>query len=167
MLGLTCAEVGPALVTAGKLDGRATRDPAHVEERDRKRVPDAHQVREIHQRPDGRQLALLRQASQECLGRRAVLRRIDAEAAEHLSPGRQRVQLADGRLADARADRECVVVESCGESRRRRGVVDAGCVDDAADDRREALDDVGVLAEARHGSGDLAFRQPWRFQPVA
>ncbi len=56
------------------------------EDGDRKREPDAHQVREVHQRPDGRQPALLRQAPQECLGRRAVLRRLDAEAAEQLAP---------------------------------------------------------------------------------
>ena len=43
-----------------------------------------------------------------------------------------------------------LVVEGLGESRSRRVVVDAGCVDDAADDRRKALDDVRVITEASH-----------------
>jgi hypothetical protein len=54
-------------------------------------------------------------------------------------------------------------VEGGGESGRRRVVVDAGCVDDAADDRREALDDVLVLAEAGHETS-LAREAPCRAQ---
>jgi hypothetical protein len=50
-------------------------------------------------------------------------------------------------------------VKGCGESGRCRVVVDAGRVDDAADDGREALDDVRVIAEARHATS-LAHEAP-------
>jgi hypothetical protein len=133
-----------------KPDDRAARYPALIEHRDRKRVADADEVGEIHQGPDRRKLALLDQAPQERLGRRAVLRRIDAEAAEHPAPGRKRGQLAEGRAADPVVRHHGLAPHGCSESRWRWCIVDSGCKDDATDDRREARGDTRVIAEARH-----------------
>jgi len=56
-------------------------------------------AREIHEGVDRRQLTLLHQAAEKCLGRRAILGRVDAGPAEDPTPRRQRRELAHWRVA--------------------------------------------------------------------
>jgi hypothetical protein len=70
-------------------------------------------------------------------------------AAEHLAPGRERGQLAEGRLANPPADREGLVVEGCGERALTTSALSAELADipTASLYRHVArLVDAGVLA---------------------
>ena len=111
---------------------------AQVEDRDRQRAADADQVGEVHERADGRQIALLGEPPQERLRGRAVLRGIDPEAAEDAAPGRQRRQLGEWRLAEALADGQLLRLEGGREIGRCRGIAYVRGVDDAPDDTGEA-----------------------------
>ena len=150
VLGRTRTEVGPALVTTGEPHRRAAGYRAPVEDRDRERGADADQVGDIHEGVDGRQLGLLDEASQERLRGRAVLGRVDAEAAEDATPGSQRRELAERPVTEPLPHRRLLVTECSSECRRGGPVRDAARMEDPSDDRRERLDDLRVVPEERH-----------------
>ena len=76
-----------------------------VEHSDGQCITDADQVGEVHQRVDGREVALLDEPAQQRLGGASVLRGIDTESTKDTTPGGQRRQLTERRVADTFARR--------------------------------------------------------------
>ncbi len=152
-LALARAEVRERLGAGSETDGRPAGNRALVEHRDRQAVADRDEVADVDERVDRRDRALLGEAAQECLGGRAVGRRVDAEGSERTAPGGERRQLGEWRVPDPG---ECAFLlrpERRDERRRRGAVRYPFGVNDAAGDRGEAGGHVRVVRESsvRHG----------------
>src|SRR5204863_4503493 len=94
MVGCAAAEVAPAFVATGEPYGRRAGPGPLVESGDRQCPADADEIRKVGDGVDRRQLAAFRQAPEERLRRRAVLRWIDAERPKGASPRGKRRHLA-------------------------------------------------------------------------
>ena len=152
-LALARAEVRERLRARGGSDRRGAGDRALVEHRDRQAVADRDEVADVDERVDRRDRALLGETAQECLGGRAVGRRVDAEGSERTSPGGERRQLGEWRVPDPGQHACCSASERRDERRRRGAVRYPFGVNDAAGDRGEAGGHVRVVRESsvRHG----------------
>ena len=153
-LALARAEIRERLGPGGETDGRPAGHRALVEHRDRQAVADRDEVADVDERVDRRDRALLGEAAQECLGGRAVGRRVDAEGAERTAPRGERRQLGEWRVPDP-CQRGLLFGPERLDERRRRGAVRYPFgVNDAARHRGKAGGHVRVVREpiVRHGT---------------
>src|SRR5580700_6453291 len=114
------------------------------------RIANTHQVANIDQQIDARNIALFGQAAQKCLRSTPVLRRIHSKTTKRTPPGRQGLDLAQGSAANALQDLLLVSLVESLQTCRCWAVRHILCQNSSANDLWIPRQNVRVILENMH-----------------